>query len=117
MSETLEPSEEQVIDILTPITKREDLSIETLEEEVADDLPAKFKGKTAKEIAASALEADDKRKAELKVAKTGAGTGSSAGGKKVYLRADLIKLRQFQPDKYNSLDKEIQQAYAEGRVR
>jgi predicted RNA-binding protein YlqC (UPF0109 family) len=234
---------EQVIDVLTPVTKREDLHIDVLEEEVINDLPEKFKGKTAKEIAASALEAEkligrqgkelgelrsivdgyiksqlgkpanvgekeedkhldpqmeaglrsirkietelklrdthqdykeivadpdfvewigtskvrtklfnaadqeydfdaadelfgnwkelkllkatkeveekaeDKRKVDLKAAKTGSGTGSMGAGKKVYLRADLIKLRQYQPDKYNSLQDEIQQAYAEGRVR
>lgn len=241
MSEELN-QEEQITDVLTPVAKRDDLHIDVLEDEVADDLPVKFKGKTAKEIAASALEAekligrqgkelgelrnivdgyikgqlgqpkvgekeegkhqdpeveaglrsirkmetelalrdahpdyktivqepefvewigkskvrsklfnaadqeydfdaadelfgnykelkllkatkeaestaDEKRKEALKAAKTGTGTGSGTSGKKIYLRADLIKLRQHNPEKYNAMDKEIQQAYAEGRVR
>lgn len=243
MSETQNSDNEQVIDILTPVTAKTDIHVDTLVAESGDDLPAKFKGKTAKEIAQSALEAEkligrqghelgelrgivdgyiksqlgqkatvaekqegiqpdpkmeeglrtirkmecelklrdahedyktivqdpefaewigksktrtklftaadkdydfdaadelftnwkelktlkatkvadddseDKRKADLKAAKTGAGTGTGTTGRKVYLRADLIKLRQYQPDKYNAMDQEIQLAYKEGRVR
>lgn len=241
MSDTQE-SQEQIIDVLTPTTERTELHVDTLEAEIADDLPVKFQGKTAKEIAQSALEAEkligrqgkelgelrgivdgyikgqlgkasvgekeegnkadpqmeaglrsirkmetelalrdshpdykeivqkpefsewigkskvrsklflaadkeydfdaadelfsnwkelellkatkeadssqeEKRKADLKAAKTGTGTGSGTSGKKVYLRADLIKLRQNNPEKYNAMDKEIQAAYQEGRVR
>lgn len=242
MSEVQDSSNDQVIDVLTPATKRQDLHIDTIQEEDSN-LPAKFKGKTALEIANSALEAekligrqgqelgelrsivdgyiksqlgqktnvgekqvdvqtdpkveeglrtirkmetelklreahqdyktivvdpefaewvgkskvrtklfnaadkdydfdaadellsnwkelkelkatkdadnaeDDKRKADLKSAKTGSGTGTGTGGKKVYLRADLIKLRQYNPDKYNAMDEEIQAAYRENRVR
>lgn len=43
------------------------------------------------------------------------GTGESS--KRVYRRADLIRLRMTDPDRYNSLEHEIMNAYAEGRVK
>ena len=43
------------------------------------------------------------------------GTGESS--KRVYRRADLIRLRMSDPERYEALEPEIMQAYAEGRVR
>ena len=43
------------------------------------------------------------------------GTGEST--KPVYRRADLIRLRMQEPDRYESMADEILNAYAEGRVR
>ena len=43
------------------------------------------------------------------------GTGESS--KKVYRRADLIKLRMTDPDRYMALQDEILSAYAQGRVK
>jgi len=43
------------------------------------------------------------------------GTGESA--KRVYRRADLIRLRMSDPDRYEALEPEIMKAYADGRVR
>lgn len=43
------------------------------------------------------------------------GTGESS--RKIYRRADLIKLRMTDPDRYIALQPEIMQAYAEGRVK
>jgi hypothetical protein len=43
------------------------------------------------------------------------GTGESS--KKVYRRADLIRLRMTDPDRYSALEPEIMAAYAEGRVK
>ena len=43
------------------------------------------------------------------------GTGESS--KRVYRRADLIRLRMTDPDRYNALEHEIMAAYAEGRVK
>ena len=43
------------------------------------------------------------------------GTGESS--KKVYRRADLIRLRMTDPDRYSALEADIMAAYAEGRVR
>jgi len=42
---------------------------------------------------------------------------NSVGGKKNYRRADLINLQVTDPSRYEALSDEIQQAYAEGRVR
>jgi hypothetical protein len=58
------------------------------------------------------------RSAEIKKASTGNVRGSSEGvGKKTYRRADIIKLMQTDPDRYEALQPEIMAAYAEGRVR
>ena len=58
------------------------------------------------------------RKQQLKAANTGNARGSSEGGrKKVYRRADIIKLMRTDPDRYTALADEIMAAYAEGRVK
>lgn len=41
----------------------------------------------------------------------------SVGGKKMYRRSDLINLQITDPNRYASLADEIQEAYAEGRVK
>lgn len=46
-----------------------------------------------------------------------AGAGKPSGGKKVFRRADVMRLMEEQPDRYEMLADEIAQAYAEGRVR
>jgi hypothetical protein len=43
--------------------------------------------------------------------------GAGESSRKVYRRADLIKLRMTDPDRYMQLSDEIMQAYAEGRVK
>ena len=58
------------------------------------------------------------RQSAVKSASTGNARGSAEGSrKKVYRRADIIKLMKTDPDRYNALSDEILQAYAEGRVR
>ena len=58
------------------------------------------------------------RKQQLKAANTGNARGSGEGGrKKVYRRADIIKLMRTDPDRYTALADEIMAAYAEGRVK
>jgi len=49
------------------------------------------------------------------IAVDGGGTGESA--KKVYRRADLIRLRMTDPARYEALQPEIMAAYSEGRVK
>jgi len=44
-------------------------------------------------------------------------SGDSVGGKKIYRRAELINLQVTDPSRYASLAEEIQDAYAEGRVK
>ena len=43
--------------------------------------------------------------------------GSGESTRKIYRRADLIKLRMTDPDRYMSLQDEILAAYNEGRVK
>jgi hypothetical protein len=43
------------------------------------------------------------------------GTGETS--RKVYRRADLIKLRMTDPDRYEQMADEIMDAYATGRVK
>lgn len=58
------------------------------------------------------------RQSAVKSASTGNARGSAEGSrKKVYRRADIIKLMKSDPDRYNAISDEILQAYAEGRVR
>jgi len=58
------------------------------------------------------------RKKSLKSSKTESRSSSeSTAGKKVYRRADLIRLKQTNPDRYATLADEITNAYAEGRVK
>ena len=58
------------------------------------------------------------RKQSLKAANTGNARGSAEGSrKKVYRRADIIKLMKNDPDRYQALADEIMAAYAEGRVK
>ena len=58
------------------------------------------------------------RKQQVKSASTGNARGSNEGSrKKVYRRADIIKLMRDDPERYQALSNEIMQAYQEGRVR
>jgi hypothetical protein len=58
------------------------------------------------------------RKQQVRAANTGNARGSAAGSrKKVYRRADIIKLMKTDPERYQALSPEILQAYAEGRVK
>jgi hypothetical protein len=58
------------------------------------------------------------RKQQLKAANTGNARGTTEGSrKKVYRRADIIKLMRDDPERYQALANEIMQAYQEGRVK
>ena len=58
------------------------------------------------------------RKESLKRTSTGNTKGSAEGpSRKVYRRADIIKLMQTDPKRYTQLQPEIMAAYAEGRVK
>ena len=59
-----------------------------------------------------------KREGALKAGKSISRSSSeSTAGKKTYRRADLIRLRTTDPDRYEALQDEILQAYADGRVK
>jgi|TARA_R100000479_G_scaffold68245_1_gene32437 hypothetical protein len=58
------------------------------------------------------------RKSAVKTASTGNARGTAEGSrKKVYRRADIIKLMKSDPERYHALSDELLKAYAEGRVR
>jgi hypothetical protein len=85
--------------------------------EAADELFSLWKERAsvAKQTVAVEKQA---RKQQVKSASTGnaRGTGQTQR-KKIYRRADIIKLMKTDPDRYASLSEEIFQAYAEGRVK
>lgn len=56
------------------------------------------------------------RKQSMKAAQVDVG-GSGESSKRVYRRADLIRLKMTDPGRYESLSDEIMKAYSEGRVR
>tara|TARA_R110000868_G_scaffold348539_1_gene609648 strand:- start:1161 stop:1952 length:792 start_codon:yes stop_codon:yes gene_type:complete len=58
------------------------------------------------------------RKQQLKAANTGNAQGSGEGTRrKIYRRADIIKLMRTDPERYQAISAEILAAYAEGRVK
>jgi len=59
-----------------------------------------------------------KRDAALRNGKSISRSSSeSTVGKKIYRRADLIRLKTNDPQRYEALQDEILQAYSEGRVK
>jgi len=59
---------------------------------------------------------ETQRKSNLKAASVDVG-GTGESGKRVYRRADLIRLKMQDPARYDALSDEIMAAYAEGRVK
>ena len=58
------------------------------------------------------------RKEAVKSANTGNARGNpDSQSRKIYRRADIIKLMKTDPDRYQSLSEEIMKAYQEGRVK
>ena len=85
--------------------------------DAADELFTLWKERktVAKQTAAVEKQA---RKQQIKAANTGNAQGSSeTSRKKVYRRADIIKLMKDDPDRYQALQPEIMKAYAERRVK
>lgn len=68
------------------------------------------KGKQAEQAS------DASRTKSMKAAQVDVG-GSGESSKRVYRRADLIRLKMTDPARYDALSDEIMQAYAEGRVK
>lgn len=88
--------------------------------EAADELLSTYKElkqiKTQKETSA-VQEAGKQQKAQaMKAAAVDIG-GSGEVSKKIYRRADLIRLKMTDPSRYEALQPEIMAAYAEGRVK
>jgi len=83
----------------------------------ADELLSTWKER--KSVVSQAAEVEKaSRKNAVKAASTGSTRGSGeTASRKVYRRQDIIELMQRDPDRYQALQPEIMQAYAEGRVK
>lgn len=83
----------------------------------ADELITQYKERSASVNQAVQAE-QTARKQQVQAASTGSTSGANtAGSKRIYRRADIIRLMKTDPDRYEALSPEIMQAYAEGRVR
>ena len=58
----------------------------------------------------------DARQQTMKAVQVDSG-GTGESSKRIYRRADLIRLKMTDPNRYDALSDEIMQAYAEGRVK
>ena len=87
--------------------------------EAADELLTHWKERSMIDKTAEVKQQQaQKRKKNLKAGKTESRVSSeSTAGKKTYRRADLIRLKQNDPNRYADLADEIYNAYAEGRVK
>jgi hypothetical protein len=85
--------------------------------DAADELLSVWKER--KQVADATVKAEKQdRERVLKSATATTAKGSDeAPSKKIYRRADIIKLMQTDPDRYDALQPEIMSAYREGRVR
>ena len=86
--------------------------------EEADDLISTFK--QLNRVEQTAKQAGQKaQKQAVRSANTGGVRGNSdvRGSRRVYRRADIRELMKTNPQRYEDLQPEIMQAYAEGRVR
>ena len=85
--------------------------------EAGDELLSIWKER--RQAATKTVEAEKQARSEtVKAATTTVAKGSDeTPSKKVYRRADIIKLMQTDPDRYDAMQDEIMAAYREGRVR
>src|SRR6056300_636647 len=85
--------------------------------EAADELFTLWKDRQAT-VKQTAQAEKAGRQAAVKSANTGNARGNpDSQSRKIYRRADIIKLMKTDPDRYQSLSDEIMKAYQEGRVK
>jgi hypothetical protein len=82
----------------------------------ANELLSTFKQLRGVKAKESEKASDATRAKSMKAAQVDVG-GSGESSKRVYRRADLIRLKMTDPARYETLSDEIMQAYSEGRVR
>jgi glutamine synthetase len=85
--------------------------------EAASDLITLYKSQSLDANKAATTQRDAKARAGLKAATTETGRPSAGESRKIYKRAELIKLKQYHPQKYTAMEPEIMLAYQEGRVK
>lgn len=84
--------------------------------DAADELLSTYKQLKTVRQAQDNTEDKKVRDSALKAAAVDTG-GSGESGKKIYRRADLIRLRMTDPQRYDALSDEITRAYQENRVK
>jgi len=82
----------------------------------ANELLSTFKQLRGVKAKQAEQSSDASRAKNMKAAQVDVG-GSGESSKRVYRRADLIRLKMTDPARYDALSDEIMQAYAEGRVK
>ncbi len=82
----------------------------------ANELLSTFKELRGIKSKQASQASDASRAKTMKAAQVDVG-GSGESSKRVYRRADLIRLKMTDPSRYEALSDEIMQAYAEGRVK
>ena len=82
----------------------------------ANELLSTFKQLRGIKAKQSDQQNDAIRTKSMKAAQVDVG-GSGESSKRVYRRADLIRLKMTDPQRYETLSDEIMQAYSQGRVR
>ena len=82
----------------------------------ANELLSTFKQLRGIKAKESEQAGNAQRTKSMKAAQVDVG-GSGESSKRVYRRADLIRLKMTDPSRYETLSDEIMQAYSEGRVR
>ena len=82
----------------------------------ADELLSTFKQIRSVKVKQTTENGQKVLKQNLKAASVDVG-GTGESSAKVYRRADLIRLKMTDPDRYEQLQPEIMKAYAEGRVK
>jgi hypothetical protein len=87
----------------------------------ADELFTQYKAIKKPQVQAEKEQNQAVKEKELEAASSvSSGASQDAGassGKTIYRRAELVRLKMNDPQRYNELQGEIMQAYAEGRVR
>jgi hypothetical protein len=82
----------------------------------ANELLSTFKQLRGVKVKETEQAGNAARTKNMKAAQVDVG-GSGESSKRVYRRADLIRLKMTDPSRYETLSDEIMQAYSEGRVR
>jgi predicted RNA-binding protein YlqC (UPF0109 family) len=85
--------------------------------DAADELLTIWKER--KQVADATIQAEkqDRDRVLRSATATAAKSSEEVAPKKIYRRADIIKLMQTDPDRYDAMQPEIMAAYQEGRVR
>lgn len=99
----------------SPIRGRLALEADNLNFDAAQELVNTYK-EIKKSRSKDTEEAEEATKESIKKGSLESGA-TGAKGKKIFRRADLMRLRLSDPDRYNAMQNEILKAYSEGRVK